>query len=95
MNDVLMGIPGERTVEVDVAGQVLSNLKAPVEPVPGRNLVLTIDTRLQQAASTIIKRDMDYWNNVYNGYYRISSGLVIAMNPTDRGNPGHVTIPDL
>ncbi len=81
MNDTLIGIPGERTVEVDVAGQVLSNLTAPVAPVPGNNIVLTIDTRLQQAAATILKRDIDYWNNVYNGYYRISSGVVIAMNP--------------
>jgi penicillin-binding protein 2 len=81
MNDTLIGTPGERTVEVDVAGQVLSNLVAPVAPIPGSNIVLTIDTRLQQAASTILKRDMDYWNNVYNGYYRISSGVIIAMNP--------------
>jgi len=81
MNDTLIGTPGERTVEVDVAGQVLSNLAAPVAPVPGNNIVLTIDSRLQQAASTILKRDIDYWNNVYNGYYRISSGVVIAMNP--------------
>ena len=29
MNDTLIGTPGERTVEVDVAGQVLSNLAAP------------------------------------------------------------------
>ncbi len=28
-----------------------------------------------------MKRDIDYWNNVYNHYYRISSGVVIAMNP--------------
>ena len=81
MNDTLIGTPGERTVEVDVAGQVLSNLTAPVSPIPGNNIVLTIDTRLQQASETILKRDIDYWNNVYNGYYRISSGLVIAMNP--------------
>jgi penicillin-binding protein 2 len=66
---------------VDEAGQVLSNLKPPVDPIPGDNVVLTIDTRLQQAASTILKRDIDYWNNVYNGYYRISSGDAIAMNP--------------
>ncbi len=81
MNDTLIGTPGERTVEVDVAGQVLGNLAAPVAPIPGNNIVLTIDTRLQQAAATILKRDIDYWNNVYNGYYRISSGVVIAMNP--------------
>jgi len=81
MNDTLIGTPGRRTVEVDVAGQVLSNLAAPVAPVSGNNIVLTIDTRLQQAAATILKRDIDYWNNIYNGYYRISSGVVIAMNP--------------
>ena len=81
MNSTLMGTPGKRTVEVDVAGQVLGNLKPPVAPVPGNNIVLTIDTRLQQATATILKRDIDYWNNVYNGYYRISSGVVIAMNP--------------
>jgi penicillin-binding protein 2 len=81
LNDTLIGKPGQRTVEVDVAGQVLSNLKPPVDPTPGSNVVLTIDTRLQQAADSILKRDIDYWNNVYNKYYRISSGVVIAMNP--------------
>jgi penicillin-binding protein 2 len=81
MNDTLIGTPGKRTVEVDVAGQVLSNLAAPVAPVPGNNIVLTIDTRLQQATASILKRDIDYWNNVYYGKYQISSGVVIAMNP--------------
>jgi penicillin-binding protein 2 len=81
LNDTLIGKPGQRTVEVDVAGQELRNLQPPVDPTPGNNIVLTIDTRLQQAAASILKRDIDYWNNVYNHYYRISSGVVIAMNP--------------
>ena len=81
LNDTLIGKPGLRTVEVDVAGQVLRNLQPPVDSVPGNNIILTIDTRLQQAAASILKRDIDYWNDVYNRYYRISSGLVIAMNP--------------
>lgn len=81
LNDTLIGKPGQRTVEVDVAGQVLRNLQPPVDPTPGSNVVLTIDTRLQQAADSILKRDMDYWNNVYNHYLRITSGVVIAMNP--------------
>ena len=81
LNDTLMGTPGSRTVEVDVAGQVLGNLKAPVDPVPGNNIRLTIDTRLQQATAAILKRDIDYWNIDYNGYLRITSGVVIAMNP--------------
>jgi penicillin-binding protein 2 len=81
LNSTLMGTPGQRTVEVDVAGQVLGNLKPPVDPIPGNNVVLTIDTRLQQAAASILKRDIDYWNNGFYGYYRISSGDAIAMNP--------------
>jgi penicillin-binding protein 2 len=81
LNDTLIGTPGERTVEVDVAGQVLSNLAPPIAPVPGNNLVLTIDTRLQQAAAAILKRDIDYWNNDFYHKYQVSSGLVIAMNP--------------
>ena len=81
MNDTLIGTPGKRTVEVDVAGQALGNLAAPVAPTPGNNIVLTIDTRLQQATAAILKRDIDYWNKDYNKYYRVSSGVVIAMNP--------------
>ena len=81
LNDTLIGKPGQRNVEVDVAGQILRNLQPPVDPTPGSNVVLTIDTRLQQAAESILNRDIDYWNNVYNHYYRISSGVVIAMNP--------------
>ena len=81
LNDTLIGKPGTRVVEVDVAGQVLRNLEPPVASTPGNNVVLTIDTRLQQATEAILKRDIDYWNNVYNGYYRISSGVIIAMNP--------------
>jgi penicillin-binding protein 2 len=81
LNDALIGKPGQRNIEVDVAGQELRNLQPPVDPIPGSNVVLTIDTRLQQAAASILKRDIDYWNNVYNKYYRISSGVVIAMNP--------------
>jgi penicillin-binding protein 2 len=81
LNDVLIGTPGHRTVEVDVAGQVLRNLEAPVAATPGDNVILTIDTRLQQAAEAALLKAIDYWNNVYNGYDRITSGVVIAMNP--------------
>jgi penicillin-binding protein 2 len=81
LNDVLIGTPGERVVEVDVAGQVLRNLEPPIAPTPGNNVVLTIDTRLQQAAEAALRKTMDYYNNVYYGYTRITSGVVIAINP--------------
>lgn len=76
----LMGTPGRRVVEVDVAGQILRNLEPPIAPVAGNNLVLTIDTRLQKAAETALAGEIDSWNRYY-GEVRISSGAIIAMNP--------------
>ncbi len=80
MDETLIGTPGKRVVEVDVAGQVLRNLEPPVAPTPGENIVLTIDTRLQQAAQAALDTNIDSWNQ-YFGKIRISSGAVIAMNP--------------
>jgi penicillin-binding protein 2 len=80
MDDVLLGKNGLRVVQVDVAGKFQRNLKAPTSQEPGSNVVLTIDTRLQQAAQAILIDEIDSWNDYY-GYIRISSGVVIAMNP--------------
>ncbi len=83
-NDVLAGRNGTRVIEVDVAGQELRNLLPPVAPIPGNNLVLTIDTRLQKAADAILTSEINYWNNYFfpgTGGVRISSGVIIAMNP--------------
>src|SRR5215216_6403845 len=65
LDDILLGKNGTRVVKVDVAGQVLGNLEPPDAPVPGNNLVLTIDTRLQQAAQTALTEEMNYWNTYF------------------------------
>jgi penicillin-binding protein 2 len=80
MDEVLLGENGKRVVQVDVAGQELRNLEAPISPIPGDNVVLTIDTRLQKAAEAALTDEINYWNT-YFGQTRISSGVVIAMNP--------------
>ncbi|MEJ5222909.1 MAG: penicillin-binding protein 2 [Anaerolineales bacterium] len=83
-NDELLGQNGKRVVERDVAGQILRNLEAPIPPTPGLNLVLTIDTRLQQAADAALVGEINGWNRFYygnTGELRISSGVAIAMNP--------------
>ncbi len=76
----LVGVPGKRVVEVDVAGQVLRNLVPPIPAVSGNNLVMTIDTRLQKAAEATLVREINGWNT-FLGTIRISSGTIIAMNP--------------
>ena len=80
MDDILLGKNGLRVVQVDVAGQVLRNLEAPIPSVAGNNVVLTIDTRLQKAAEASLVEEINYWNNYLNTT-QISSGVVIAMNP--------------
>ncbi|HLA08037.1 MAG TPA: penicillin-binding transpeptidase domain-containing protein, partial [Anaerolineales bacterium] len=80
LDDILLGQNGEQVVQVDVAGQELRNLEAPVPAEPGHNVVLTIDTRLQKAAEAALLDEINYWNT-YFGSTRISSGVVIAMNP--------------
>lgn len=80
LQDVLAGRNGLRVVQVDVAGQELRNLEPPIPAVPGNNVYLTIDTRLQAAAEASLLQEIDFWNT-YFGTIRISSGVVIAMNP--------------
>src|SRR5574341_957975 len=80
LDDILLGRNGRRVVQIDVAGQVLRNLEPPIAPVPGNNVVLTIDTRLQKAAEAALTDEINYWNTFF-GTIRISSGVVIAMNP--------------
>lgn len=79
-DDELIGTNGIRVVEVDAAGKVLRDLEAPIDPIPGNNVVLTIDARLQLAAKTALKNQIDYWNRRFPDM-GLSNGVVIAMNP--------------
>jgi penicillin-binding protein 2 len=77
---LLAGDNGHRVVEWDIAGQILDDLVPPVQPTPGSSIVLTIDTRLQQAVQSILIDEINYWNRTL-GEERMTSGAVIAMNP--------------
>jgi len=80
LQDTLAGKNGLKVVEVDVAGQEIRDLQPPVEPVPGSNVTLTIDTRLQQAAEAALIEQLQYTNN-RTPVLQLSSGVVVAMNP--------------
>ena len=80
LQDTLAGKNGERTVEVDAAGKIIRDLQPPVNPVPGLNVKLTIDTRLQAAAKAALVGEIDWWNRWFNKI-RSSNGVVVAMNP--------------
>ena len=80
LQEILAGQNGERVIQVDVAGKELRNLEPPIAAESGSNITLTIDTRLQAAAEASLLEEVNYWNTWFNTV-RISSGVVIAMNP--------------
>jgi penicillin-binding protein 2 len=80
LNEILAGRNGIRTVEVDASGEVIRNLTEPIEPIPGEDVYLTIDVRLQEIARQALIDEIEYWNN-FAGYTLSNSGVVIAMNP--------------
>jgi penicillin-binding protein 2 len=77
---LLSGKPGKRVVEVDVAGQIIRDVRPTIPSIPGQNLYLTLDVRLQQVAEAILLDEINGWND-YLGELRITSGVVIAINP--------------
>ncbi|MCJ7824760.1 MAG: penicillin-binding protein 2 [Anaerolineales bacterium] len=78
--EILAGQNGLKLVERDVAGQYLREVGSYTQPIPGNNMRLTIDTRLQAAAETALRNRMDFINR-YSGEERTPLGVVIAMNP--------------
>ena len=78
--DKLAGRNGLREVEWDVAGQILRDLAPPTLPTAGSNVVLTIDTRLQQAVDAILMDEIADWT-LFFGEQTMTSAAVIAINP--------------
>ena len=77
----LGGKNGLRVVERDVAGQYLNDIQPPRAAVPGQNLELTIDTRLQQSVMSILMDEINGWN-AWMGEIKMTSGVAIVINPT-------------
>jgi penicillin-binding protein 2 len=80
LNEILSGTNGTRTVEVNVAGEIIRNLEEPVDPIPGNDVYLTIDSRLQSVAREALISEIEFWNR-WKGDVIANSGVVIVMNP--------------
>lgn len=80
----LRGIPGYRNAEVDILGREVRTLDAR-DPVPGNNLVLGIDLRLQRAMRNYLQAAMDEKS--------VKWGVTIAMNPQTGLILGLVSLP--
>lgn len=78
--DTLAGKNGYKYIEEDVAGLELRTIGEPVNAVPGNNVILTIDVRLQAAAEAALKHMINFINLRANRTVS-QNGVVIAMNP--------------
>ena len=88
----LSGQNGIREVEVDVAGQILHTINIAREPIPGNNLHLTIDVRLQEAVDAIVKQELNFWNTFLD-HTLSNNAVAIAMNPQTGEILAMVSIP--
>ena len=80
MQDVLAGQNGYKFIEEDAAGLELRTIGDPINPLPGNNVQLTIDVRLQAAAqAALTKRINDI--NLFANSTLSQNGVIIAMNP--------------
>jgi penicillin-binding protein 2 len=80
LNEILSGTNGTRVVEVNVAGEIIRNLEEPIEPIPGNDVTLTIDSRLQSVAREALISEIEFWNR-WSGRTIANSGVVIVSKP--------------
>jgi len=71
--DELRGRYGMQLVERDASGRELEVIETVREPVPGTNLMLTIDARVQRLAEQALRWGMEAAN--------VSQGVTLVMNP--------------
>ena len=77
----LRGKPGGEQIEVNAQGQLVRRL-GPVDPIPGKSLILSVDWRLQQLAETALKEQLAAAGKLRG---RRLGGAVVAIDPKDGG----------
>ncbi len=75
----IKGIDGGSLIEVDVAGRMVQVLSKK-EPIPGNNIVLTIDYRLQKAAEEALDEQLKFLQQ-QGGRRNAKAGAVVVLNP--------------
>jgi len=86
MDGTLQGIDGLSRIDVNSNGQLVETIDSKPS-VPGKNVILTIDMKLQKAAVKSLEKTIHDIKTKSNGkihannYSDVDSGAVVAMNP--------------
>lgn len=87
----LRGIPGKVRIVRDCLGNTIANLGILAEPKPGRDLVLSIDRRVQYLAYQELKKTVDQYSAEYGSVVvlKVKTGEVLAMANFPSYNPNN------
>lgn len=90
-NTWLQGVPGKRKVIKDRLGRVVSDVNVIREPVPGKNLELSIDRRIQYLAYRDLKATVEQFHAQSGTIVVLDSrtGEVLAMASQPSFNPNN------
>ncbi len=83
--DKLRGVLGREVIEVDILGRKNRTVGQLLEPVPGLNLYLSIDIKLQERMQELLQQKLDERGSPH--------GVAIAMNPKTGSILGLVSLP--
>lgn len=78
-DSIIRGVDGGQQVEVDVTGRAMQVI-GKKDPVPGENLVLTIDSRIQKAADQALDEQLKYLQEK-TAHKNAQAAAVVVMNP--------------
>jgi penicillin-binding protein 2 len=81
----LRGTKGRKHSIVDANGREVRTVGQPIQPIPGRNLVLTLDLELQRAMEQALQQGM--------AAAKSKAGVAIAMDPRNGDILGMVSLP--
>lgn len=85
MESMLRGQPGRRVLEVDAKGRTVRELEG-TAPVPGHDVYLSIDIRVQAVAEEALEEELVRASRrrMNNGYYqKAPAGSVVVLDPND------------
>ena len=75
-NQYLQGRDGSEQVQVNALGQFIRDVPGGINPIPGDNLLLSLDVKLQRAGEAALQ-------NAINTIPNANSGAFVAMNPVN------------
>lgn len=82
----LRGRPGRRKLEVDASGNVLRTIGR-LDPIPGNDVELTIDARIQRIAEDALVNGIELARKMTfketGQYFKAPAGAVVVLDPRD------------